>query len=322
MKFLFVLFLTLLITSSLYCLNSGGILCGGEDEVPIWILRFKIIDRETHQPVKYSTIEIFKNKGDGMKWKADYNGVAVLVVTNPNCLPNDGTVEITSNNYQYYTQTINRFYFKSEEDELRIYLEGHRHNWTDMNQIPSTQELIDKITAKRYQVGVKEISSGYGFNWVNYAPACFEYEIEMDRVSDIYYKPRNDNHREYNDNNTNNNQFQIPSINNNGETIYVFPNDLSGGPYHWEQAKQACNSLNRLGFDDWYLPSKEELNILYLYKGEIGGFSDGWYWSSTESSYNQIWVQDFNDGNQDTQYRGTMYDCHKGTIRVRCIRKD
>jgi len=144
----------------------------------------------------------------------------------------------------------------------------------------------------------------------------------MDRVSDIYYKPRNDNHREYNDNNTNNNQFQIPSINNNGETIYVFPNDLSGGPYHWEQAKQACNSLNRLGFDDWYLPSKEELNILYLYKGEIGGFSDGWYWSSTESSYNQIWVQDFNDGNQDTQYRGTMYDCHKGTIRVRCIRKD
>ena len=224
--------------------------------------------------------------------------------------------------YRFYSKTIDRYYLKSEEDERRIYLEGHRHNWTDMNQIPSTQELINKIRDKRYQVGVEKISSGYGFDWLNYAPACFEYEIELDRIGDNYHHQRNDNYRERNDYSSTNNQSQIPSINFDGKTIYVFPNDLSGASYHWEQAKNACNSLNRLGFDDWYLPSKEELNILYLNKEKIGGFTDGWYWSSTESSYNRIWVQSFKDGIQETEYKGTTYNIHKGNIKVRCIRKE
>jgi hypothetical protein len=37
-------------------------------------------------------------------------------------------------------------------------------------------------------------------------------------------------------------------------------------------------------FDDWYLPTKDELNQLYIQKDNIGGLANNWYWSSTEAS--------------------------------------
>lgn len=38
------------------------------------------------------------------------------------------------------------------------------------------------------------------------------------------------------------------------------------------------------GYDDWYLPSKDELNILFDNREAIGGFEDADYWSSSEGS--------------------------------------
>jgi len=57
------------------------------------------------------------------------------------------------------------------------------------------------------------------------------------------------------------------------------------------------------GFNDWYLPSKDELNKLYLNKVAIGGFSGTFYWSSTEGStssqnLNYAWGQFFTNGVQ------------------------
>jgi len=61
------------------------------------------------------------------------------------------------------------------------------------------------------------------------------------------------------------------------------------------------------GFDDWFLPSKNELNQMYLKKGAInttavvnGGsdFSDNLYWSSTEKDNGNLWVQYFASGDQ------------------------
>ena len=56
------------------------------------------------------------------------------------------------------------------------------------------------------------------------------------------------------------------------------------------------------GYTDWYLPSKEELNKLYLNRVAIGGFisnSNGLYWSSSEIQsypYHSAWLQDFSNG--------------------------
>ena len=66
-------------------------------------------------------------------------------------------------------------------------------------------------------------------------------------------------------------------------------------------------------YDDWFLPSKYELNQLYLNKGTIGGFTAIYYWSSSETSANTAWMQNFSDG--------TLYDTSKfATYRVRAVR--
>jgi hypothetical protein len=47
-------------------------------------------------------------------------------------------------------------------------------------------------------------------------------------------------------------------------------------------------------YTDWYLPSKDELNKLYLNRIAIGGFAYSNYWSSSENDNNFAWYQSFN----------------------------
>ena len=65
----------------------------------------------------------------------------------------------------------------------------------------------------------------------------------------------------------------------------------------WKKANKICDDLELNGFSDWYLPSKEELNQLYLNRTVISKFSNSWYWSSTKNSI-FAWVQNFNSGTQ------------------------
>ena len=51
-------------------------------------------------------------------------------------------------------------------------------------------------------------------------------------------------------------------------------------------------------YSDWFLPSKVELNKLYINKVAIGGFDDNYYWSSSENSAIDAWFQGFYDGLQ------------------------
>jgi hypothetical protein len=52
------------------------------------------------------------------------------------------------------------------------------------------------------------------------------------------------------------------------------------------------------GFTDWFLPSKDELNSLYLQKDVVGGFASFGYWSSSQASASLAWVQVFVSGVQ------------------------
>jgi hypothetical protein len=51
-------------------------------------------------------------------------------------------------------------------------------------------------------------------------------------------------------------------------------------------------------YGDWYLPSKYEINLLYLQKTVVGGFASDYYWCSTESSNASAFEQSFSSGNQ------------------------
>ncbi|GHV80544.1 hypothetical protein AGMMS49944_23350 [Spirochaetia bacterium] len=80
------------------------------------------------------------------------------------------------------------------------------------------------------------------------------------------------------------------------------------------RAAQLCTSFNYGGYADWFMPSKDELDLMYknlALKG-IGGFTGGYYWSSSVqgdpdnvniSVYGDdnspfAWYQDFSDGSQ------------------------
>jgi len=74
------------------------------------------------------------------------------------------------------------------------------------------------------------------------------------------------------------------------------------------------------GYSDWYLPSKDELNKLFLNQAAIGGFvtatmSTPYYWSSSEfhGTVNSAWIQYMNGGSQTDGYKG-------GLSRVRAVR--
>lgn len=67
-------------------------------------------------------------------------------------------------------------------------------------------------------------------------------------------------------------------------------------------AAYLCDHLIEGGQSDWFLPSKDELNKLYLNKTAIGGFHvdpNSPYWSSSESSNTGAWFQGFETGPQN-----------------------
>mgnify|MGYP000869276258 CR=1 FL=1 len=76
-------------------------------------------------------------------------------------------------------------------------------------------------------------------------------------------------------------------------------------------AARLCGDLVLGGYSDWYLPSKDELNKLYLNRVAIGGLGNGYYPSSTEYSNNYSWLQNFNFGNQDFGYK-----TNNGSVRA------
>lgn len=78
-------------------------------------------------------------------------------------------------------------------------------------------------------------------------------------------------------------------------------------------AAQLCNDLVFGNQSDWYLPSKDELNKLFLNKNLIGGFVSLLYWASTEVSATDAAIQSFSSGNQ------LSYGKNNPTA-VRCVR--
>jgi hypothetical protein len=92
-------------------------------------------------------------------------------------------------------------------------------------------------------------------------------------------------------------------------------------------AKSAAAYVHN-GYTDWFLPSKDELNLMWVNladtdeggdnsgvddAGNPGGFASGDYWSSSQSNSNYAWLKFFNSGGQGGYIKA-------GTYRVRAVR--
>ena len=73
--------------------------------------------------------------------------------------------------------------------------------------------------------------------------------------------------------------------------------DIMAGCAEAGRAARLCGDLVLGGYSDWYLPSKDELNQLYINRVVLG-CSPFNYWSSSEYNAFDAWVQYFTGGDQ------------------------
>jgi hypothetical protein len=76
-------------------------------------------------------------------------------------------------------------------------------------------------------------------------------------------------------------------------------------------AATVCNeysvTVGGVTYGDWYLPSKHELNLLYLQKTVVGNFASAIYWSSSENGNYGAWYQYFAIGGQGSSTKDDTY---------------
>ena len=88
----------------------------------------------------------------------------------------------------------------------------------------------------------------------------------------------------------------------------IFGWTTMGANLSWPEAMAAAKSFG----SGWHLPTKDELNLLYKQQAVVGGFSNVYYWSSSED-VQDAWSQGFGNGNQSTESKNSSF-------RVRAVR--
>jgi hypothetical protein len=105
---------------------------------------------------------------------------------------------------------------------------------------------------------------------------------------------------------------------NTGKPMFTTPADASL-TMKWKEAIDYAAKLDAHGHQDWRLPTKGELSVLFNNRAAIGGFNvtgsypAGWYWSGTQNNKWSAWAQRFSDGYQFTNYKDLRSS-------VRCVR--
>lgn len=95
------------------------------------------------------------------------------------------------------------------------------------------------------------------------------------------------------------------ALGNGDENSEMIVSTIGSGNY----AAYECENLVLNGHDDWFLPSKAELNLLYEQKaaGKVNGLDADFYWSSSETSSTGAWSQSFMNGANSSAHKSGNY---------------
>jgi hypothetical protein len=163
------------------------------------------------------------------------------------------------------------------------------------NTIPLTSDdLANAYEAPKYSVGDKGPAGGIiffvkanyadGWRYLEAAPGDLNYKLPWGIWNGSNYLPDSPGTSE-----------ELGSGKHNTELLAISePEAYMPVP----TASQACTNLVFNGFDDWFLPSKEELNLMYraLARDAVFAFHGGAYWSSSQTTTGAAWFQTFDNG--------------------------
>lgn len=119
------------------------------------------------------------------------------------------------------------------------------------------------------------------------------------------------------------NYFDYGCNNNNMSASYSFIGggyqntvNINNGCSNTQAAGKMCFTAVINGFDDWFMPSKDDMNIMYtnLIPLGLGNFSPEWYWSSTEASNSNAWRKHMSAGNIEVNGKSLL--CKVRAVRV------
>lgn len=130
-----------------------------------------------------------------------------------------------------------------------------------------------------------------------------------------------------------NSLYRNATIENNGMLNLLIIQDFDGWEKKYPAFKWCDDYTDESGNSDWYLPAKDELNLVYKAKDVVnaaiekitagGGtatkLGTDWYWSSSEYSDSYAWLQSFSDGKQFINYSSSFKDYARSVRAVRAF---
>ena len=93
----------------------------------------------------------------------------------------------------------------------------------------------------------------------------------------------------------------VVAMQDQGSSNWYEANELSSNPSN--------HDIDGAKFKDWRLPTKRELNLMYVVytNGNGANLLPTFYWSSTEFDYRYAWVQNFGNGTQSDYDKNYTY---------------
>ena len=90
---------------------------------------------------------------------------------------------------------------------------------------------------------------------------------------------------------------------------------LTFGAFNWVQAVDIANNYRGGGYSDWRLPTRSELNNIYinLRLQNLAGLGNDIYWTSSNYGTADAYYQNFSNGRQSLENQDVGY-------KVRAVR--
>lgn len=274
-----------------------------------YILKIEVKDSKSYTPVRNASIEFYDDYDNRKMFTMNTGSEGVGVIFVKGCFPSSAKIRVTSQDYRYWERKIDEDPLRENKRENILALKGVKY-WDNQNEVPSMNVITDLIAEEKYKI-VDVSGNNTSFN----RPAIYEYEVSLEPVEGrhIYRNEGEDSGVEDSEGE------ELQSINYNGEKLYIYPVSFE---LRWEKADRKCKNLDKFGYDDWRLPTKDELDEMYKHKYDIENFSEGSYWTSTPSTNNRVWYQDIGDGIQDTESKRHISGVHTGPMKCRCVRDE